>query len=128
MPQPDHIQVLIAHYLAASYPSALPSFLEATGIPPPDPARPPNPDLRTLAQDYLSSQLAKETQTVQLEDKATDGSWRHWKGRDVAALQLHESTQLRKVIRTVDGISAANLLTCCVARIPRRTFDTANAS
>ncbi len=124
----DHIQSLIAHYLAASYPSALPSFLEATGLPRPDLANPPNPDLRTLAQDYLSSQLAEQVQAVHLEEKASDGSWRHWRSSDVAALELDKGVKLEKVVRSIDGISAANLLVTTVCRIPKRTFDTSKAS
>lgn len=122
------LQPLIAHYLAVSYPSALPSFLHATGLAPPDLSRPPNPDLRTLAHDYLSSQLAKSVQAVTIDDKATDGSWDRWTGRDISGLQLKPEVRLEKVRRNVEGISAANLLAVIVARVPKRRFDTSTAA
>jgi hypothetical protein len=122
------LQPLIAYYLAVSYPSALPSFLQATGLPPPDLSNPPNPDLRTLAHDYLSSQLAKSVQAVTIDDKATDGSWDRWTGRDIAGLQLKPEVRLEKARRNVEGISAANLLAVIVARVPKRRFDTSTAA
>lgn len=122
------VESLIAHYLATSYPSALPPFLQATGLPQPDLSHPPNPDLRTLAQDYLSSQLADRVHGVALEQKAQDGSWRGWTARDVADLELEQGVKLDRVVRSIDGISADNLLVVVVDRIAKRTFDTSTAS
>lgn len=122
-----NLQTLIAHYLSTSYPSALPSFLAATGLPQPDPSNPPQPDLRTVAQDYLSHQLAKELGSVKLE-KAYDGSWRGWTARDVVALKPEgKKRELKANVRTVEGLSVGNLLGVQVGRVPKRWFDTATA-
>lgn len=122
------LQTLIAHYIATSYPSALQSFLQATGTPSPDLSNPPSPDLRTLAQDYASSRLAHTVATLKVDDKATDGSWRNWTGRDVAEVQLDPDVKLGGVVRNLEGVSAANLLATLVANVPVRTFDTNSAS
>lgn len=137
------LQTLIAHYLATSYPSALPSFLSATGEPFPDIAHPPDPDLRTLAQDYLSHQLAKQLENVVIEKKQ-DGSWEGWSARDVMGVQAP-----RRVLRVgdggrgegigrgtesgrrkgsrIEGLSVGNLLGVQVGDIPKRWFDTTKA-
>lgn len=119
------LQTLIAHYLATTYPSALPSFLSATGEPAPDTAHPPQPDLRTLAQDYLSHQLAKQFEAVALE-KAQDGSWAGWTAKDVVAMKT-EAKVLKGGNRTVEGLSVGNLLGVQVRDVPVRWFDTASA-
>lgn len=125
---PDPIQALVAHYIATSYPTALQSFLIATGQPSPDLNNPPNPDLRTLAEQYESSRLADAIRVVKVDDKAQDGSWRNWTASDVASVPLAADIKLEKVVRSIDGVSAANLLATIVASVPERRFDTSTAS
>lgn len=120
-----NLQTLIAHYLATSYPSALPSFLSATGEPEPDTAHPPQPDLRTLAEDYLSHQLAKQFEAVALE-KAQDGSWTGWTAQDVVAIKSNARV-LQNGGRTMEGLSVSNLLGVQEGDVPVRWFDTATA-
>ena len=129
------LQTLIAHYLATSYPSALPSFLSATGEAPPDLAHPPQPDLRTVAQDYLSAQLAKQFEGVGVNakvEKAQDGSWAGWTARDVVGMkiarrELRVSTIAAGTERTVEGLSVGNMLSVGKGEVPRRWFDTSTA-
>jgi hypothetical protein len=126
-----NLQSLVAHYLAVNYPSVLQTFLDAAQIPQPDLARPPDPDLRTLVEDYASHQLAKQLESVQVSNEiipAQDGSWTGWKLKDMMELEMPEDVRLGGVIRSVEGISASNLLTVGVERIPKRTFDTTTAS
>jgi len=127
-----HLQVLIAHYLASNYPAVLEPFLQAAQIPTPDVTSPPQPELRTLVQDYLSHRFAEDTGTLTLEDgeiaPADDGSWRNWKSGDMMKVEMHPDEGLVEVRRTLEGISASNLLTVDVRRVPRREFDTATAA
>jgi hypothetical protein len=120
---------LVAHYLAANYPAALDSFLHASGQPTPDPAHPPRPDLRTLVEDYVSAHLAREIGDVAIQDDplSTDGSWRGWKSRDVIKLDLPKDVSLSRTTRSIQGITAANLLTVDVRYLPKRHFDLASA-
>ncbi|WWC64744.1 uncharacterized protein I303_107355 [Kwoniella dejecticola CBS 10117] len=126
-----HTQTLIAHYLAQEYPSVLPSFLAASRIPPPDLTRPPVPDLRTLVEDYISQQLVKDLSDAHIEqdvEKADDGSWRGWTPTDIVKVPLAPEVKLSGIKRSLEGISAMNLLTVGVASVPKRVFDTTSAS
>jgi hypothetical protein len=122
----DHtLQRLIAHHIAISFPSSpavLQSFLEATGLPAPDLANPPDPDLRTLV--FESTKSAKTLDDVH----ADTGPERAEKQADIAGIRLAAGTKLEKVVRSVDGISAVNLLSTVVARLPSRNSDTTSAS
>lgn len=113
---------LIAHYLATNYPSVLEPFVEAARIPYPDTSKPPNPDLRTLVQDYLSSQIVADLGDVALEDASMEMT-----SRDVVKLELSPEVRLTGLKRSIEGISAANLLTVGVERLPWRQFDLASA-
>lgn len=120
---------LVAHYLAANYPAALGSFLDASGQTRPDPAHPPTPDLRTLVEDFVSAHLAREIGDVAIEDEplSADGTWRGWKSRDVVKLDLAQDVTLSSTTRSIQGVSAANLLTVDVRFLPKRHFDLASA-
>ena len=127
-----HLQLLIAHYLATNYPAVLEPFLEAAQIPSPNLIAPPSPDLRTLVQDYVSHHLAQDMDTVSLEDggviPATDGSWRGWTLADMLKVEMPLDTRLNGLRRSLEGISASNLLTVHVGGVPKREFDTTSAS
>ncbi|KAK8853340.1 hypothetical protein IAR55_004044 [Kwoniella newhampshirensis] len=131
MSDTNQIQNLIAHYLATNYPSVLEPFLQASHLPHPDPSQPPNPDLRTLVEDWASQQLVNNLDAVIIDEEMApvdDGSWRGWTIKDVLRLQLKEDVKLTGVQRSFEGISAANLLTVGVAKVPKREFDTSTAS
>lgn len=130
---------LVAHYLQTTYPAVLPSFLAAANRSAPDPARPPVPDLRTVVQDYLSAQLAASIQALAVskggnggedepERPATDGSWRGWRTSDVMKLGMPQEEGLSGVVRSVEGVSAGNLIAVSVGNVPSRRFDTATAA
>lgn len=137
--QAPDIAELVAHYLQTTYPAVLPSFLAAANRPAPDPSRPPVPDLRTVVQDYLSAQLAASVQALALsngntgggdesEQPATDGSWRGWRTSDVMKLGMPQEEELSGVVRSVEGVSAGNLIAVSVGNVPSRRFDTATAA
>ena len=127
-----HLQHLVAHYLANNYPTVLQPFLDAVRISSPDLSNPPQPDLRTLVSDFMSHKLAEEMRSVALEDAemtlANDGDWRGWRIEDMTKVQMPETVRLAGVRRTLEGISAANLLTVEVVTVPKREFDTATAA
>jgi hypothetical protein len=84
-----------------------------------------------LAADYASHSLTSELASVSLEERAEparDGSWRNWTAKDVVAIPLERGVGLKQVVRTVEGVSAMNLLTVDVRRVPRREFDTGLAA
>ncbi len=125
------LQNLVAHYLATNYPSVLELFLTAAQIPPPSLYSPPSPDLRTLVQDFQSHRVAEDLGAVAIQDEDTatqDGSWRGWKLGDVMKVEMHRDERLVEVRRTLEGISASNLLTVGVERVPKREFDTGSAA
>ncbi len=125
-----HLQHLIAYYLAEHYPSVLEPFLEAAQIPRPNVSSPPSPDLRTLLQDYISHRLVEQLSEVDLDDRmepAQDGSWRGWEPGDMMKVEMAQEVRLSGVRRTLEGISASNLLTVEVVRVPKREFNTACA-
>ncbi|OCF61437.1 hypothetical protein L486_01085 [Kwoniella mangroviensis CBS 10435] len=127
----DRLQTLIAYYLAQNYPSVLPSFLSASHTAPPDLTQPPKPDLKTLVEDYISEQLVKDLGHVEIDEDmepATDGSWRGWSNKDIVKMSLAPEVTLQGVRRSIEGISAMNLLTVGAERVPRRLFDTTTAS
>nr|XP_031861630.1 uncharacterized protein CI109_002860 [Kwoniella shandongensis]KAA5528702.1 hypothetical protein CI109_002860 [Kwoniella shandongensis] len=132
MSSTNQIQSLIAHYLATNYPSVLEPFLQASHIPAPDPSQPPNPDLRTLVEDWASQQLVNNLDAVVIEDEemapVDDGSWRGWTTKDVMKLTLKEDVKLSGAKRSLEGISASNLLTVGQAKVPKREFVTSTAS
>lgn len=110
---PDHIQLLIADYLAKHYPSVLPSFLSAAHIA--LPLHPPQPDLETLIADIVSLE-AVQPATTQTECTLQQ------------LMMVQAAATLNQTHRTLEGISAANLLTVHVQPVPRRNFDTSTAS
>ncbi|WVF67245.1 hypothetical protein IAT40_001993 [Kwoniella sp. CBS 6097] len=130
----DPLQRLVAHYLSTNYPSVLPSFLEASHLPSPDPSNPPNPDLRTLVEDYLSTQLVKDLNDANIDDgevemePTNDGSWRGWTHKEMMKVTMDPGVKLEGVKRNIEGVSAMNLLTVGEAKVPKRVFDTATAS
>ncbi|ORX39407.1 WD40-repeat-containing domain protein [Kockovaella imperatae] len=133
MASSDYVQRLIAQYLAHSYPSALPSFLEATHLEHLElnGQDAPDTDLRTIVEDYyLSTKLPKQLDSVEISTHERDSlgqGWKGWTAKDIAGIKLDPDVKLGGVIRSIDGISAANLLTVMLARIPYREFDTASA-
>ncbi|WVQ94844.1 hypothetical protein IAU59_001927 [Kwoniella sp. CBS 9459] len=133
----DPLQSLVAHYLSTNYPSVLPSFLEASHLPPPDPSKPPAPDLRTLVEDYLSNQLVNDLNAATLnqesdvdmdDEPSKDGSWRGWTPKDMMKVTMDPDVKLEGVRRSIEGVSAMNLLTVGEAKVPKRVFDTSTAS
>jgi hypothetical protein len=84
-----------------------------------------------LAADYLSQSLSSDLAGTSLEDRlepVRDGSWRNWTAKDVMGIRLDPGVGLMQVVRTVEGVSAANLLTVGVARVPKREFDASTAA
>lgn len=127
MPPAPHLKTLIAHYLAANYPTVLPSFIEAAHLPEPDPSDPPRPDLQSLVTEYYAQQASIDLSSTTLgdDDKVYDGdSWKGWTAKEVMKIEMASEVRLGGVRRTLEGISAANLLTVGVVKVPRRTFDT----
>lgn len=127
----SHLQSLIAHYLAQNYPTVLQPFLSAANLTAPDLSNPPQPDLRTLISDWQSLKLAEELAAVQVEDveqPAQDGSWKGWKLDDMIKVEMHPSVRLNGLKRTLDNITATNLLTVQCGRLPKRVFDTSTAT
>ncbi|WVO16717.1 hypothetical protein L204_104398 [Cryptococcus depauperatus] len=132
MPPPSNdnlVQNLIAHYLASSYPSVLEPFLRASKASLPDPARPPQPDLRTLVEDWLSEQLAQQMAVATIDENkelVRNGSWQGWKIKDMLRIKLKENVEF-SVRSKIEGISAANLLSVTALHVPCREFDTSLA-
>lgn len=124
MPLPD----LIAYYLAVNYPAALEPFIQAAGLAPPDLANPPEPDLRSVVEHYVSNQIASDIGAVTIHEKVVDGSWSDWSANEIVKLDLPQETRIEKVVRTIDGVSAANLLTVGVFDLPKRRFDLPTAT
>jgi len=127
----SHLPKLVAHYLATDYPSVLPHFLEAARVPSPDLSSPPSPDLRTLLQDYLSYRVAEDLKHVAIEEReepAQDGSWRGWGLQDLMRVEMKPEVKLEGAKRSIEGVSASNLLTVQAQRVPKREFDLGSAS
>ncbi|OXG77673.1 hypothetical protein C349_05210 [Cryptococcus neoformans var. grubii Br795] len=128
----DRIPNLIAHYIAIHYPAALDPFLQAAQIAAPDLSHPPNPDLRTVVEDWSSQQLATSLAMTTIDENntdvpASDGTWKGWKLKDMMKAGLREGVGLRSTDRGFYGVSAANLLTVGAFHVPRREFDTTSA-
>lgn len=128
----DRIPNLIAHYIAIHYPAALDPFLQAAQIAAPDLSHPPNPDLRTVVEDWPSQQLATSLAMTTIDENntdvpASDGTWKGWKLKDMMKAGLREGVGLRSTDRGFYGVSAANLLTVGAFHVPRREFDTTSA-
>ena len=125
----SNLQYLVAHYLAQNYPSVAAEFCAAAHVSVPDLSQPPDPDLRTLVEDYISSSFARRIGDVGLgdgeEEPAQDGSWRGWKCKDIMRLPLKGS--LGGIERVISGVTASNLLTVGFERLPTRRFDTSSA-
>jgi hypothetical protein len=124
-----NLQALIAHYLASNYPSVLPAFLEATHVPEPDLENPPRPDLPSLVTEFFAIQASIDLSNVKIDDHeiSHDGSWKGWTARQAMKVELPAEVRLGGVRRTLEGISAANLLTVGVQKVPKRVFDTSIA-
>jgi hypothetical protein len=124
-----NMQTLIAHYLAVNYPSVLPAFLEAAHVVEPDVTNPPRPDLKSLVTEYFAHQTSIDLSAITItEDEVShDGSWRGWTAKQVMKVELPAEVKLGGVKRTLEGISAANLLTVRVQKVPKRVFDTSIA-
>ncbi|KIR81449.1 hypothetical protein I306_01429 [Cryptococcus gattii EJB2] len=128
----DRIPDLIAHYLATNYPTALEPFLQAAQIAAPNPSHPPDPDLRTVIEDWSSQQLAASLATTTIDESdidapLRDGTWKGWKLKDMMKVGLKGGVGLRSTDRKFEGVSAANLLTVAAVRVPKREFDTSSA-
>lgn len=128
----DRIPALIAHYLATHYPTALDPFLQAAQIAAPDFSHPPNPDLRTVVEDWSSQQLATSLAMATIDESdidapARDGTWKGWKLKDMMKAKLSAGVGLRSTDRGFHGVSAANLLTVAAVHVPSREFDTSSA-
>lgn len=123
MPTTASLHALIAHYLAANYPAALPSFLSSTHTPPPDLSQPPIPDLQTLVSDGQSYELARQLGSSSLAQEG-DG----WSAplEKLAQVPLREGDGL-KPAREIPVLTTGNLLALAVGPIPEREFDTASA-
>lgn len=123
------MQTLVAHYLAVNYPSVLPSFLEAAHVPEPDPSNPPRPDLQSLVTEYYAQQASIDLSAVKIDEGelSNDGSWKGWTAKQIMKIELPAEVKLGGVKRTLEGISAANLLTVGVRKVPKRVFDTSIA-
>ena len=128
-PTPN-LKTLIAHYLATNYPQVLPAYIEAAQLPQPDPSNPPRPDLQSLVTEFYAQQASIDlaATTIHDDDKVySGGSWAGWGVRDVMKIDMSPEVRLGGVKRTLEGISAANLLTVGVVKVPRRSFDTSIA-
>lgn len=123
--QSANLQQLIAAYLLTDYPAALEPFLTAAKIPAPNPEKLPQPDLRTVVQDHLSRQLADRLAATTLASKSDDGTVPL---EELAKRELQDGVKMKEVVRTLEGVSATNLLSVQVVDVPRRSFDTASAS
>ena len=117
-----NLQDLIAHYLALRYPSVLEEFLRAAQVAPPDLGHPPNPDLRTLVEEYVSARTAEQLGKLQMEE-ASETSL-----QDLVKIEMPASVRLGGLRRTIEGVGASNLLTVGEAKLPRRRFDLATAT
>ena len=127
MASSPHLQNLIAHYLAVNYPAVLEPFLHAARIPAPDPAHPPQPDLRTLVADWTAQQLAEDVSQLGVSTAAGSQA-APLTPRDLLKVTMPPQVELDGVVRSLEGLSAANLLTVQAARVPKREFDTSSAS
>lgn len=126
MPPAPHLQTLIAHYLASNYPSVLPAFLSAAHLAEPGVAQPPRPDLQSLVTEFYAHQASIDLASTTLDDaeRVYDGDWAGWTAKQVMRIEMRDDVKLGGVRRTLEGISATNLLTVGVVKVPRRTFDT----
>lgn len=125
MPTTASLHALIAHYLAANYPGALPSFLASTGTPAPDLSSPPVPDLQTLVSDGQSYGLARQLGSSSIAPTSEEGAW-------AAPIEKLAQTPLRPgdgltPARQIRVLTTGNLLALAVGPIPERAFDTAAA-
>ena len=129
MSSTPNLQTLIAHYLVENYPKALSAFLEAAHVPEPDTSNPPRPDLPSLVTEFYAIQASIDLSNVELDDHeiAHDGSWKGWTAKQVMKVELPAEVKLGGVRRTLEGISAANLLTVGVQPVAKRVFDTSIA-
>ena len=123
------LQSLIAHYLAVNYPSVLPVFLEAAHVPEPDRNNPPRPDLPSLVTEFYAIQASIDLSNVKIDEHeiSHDGSWKGWTAKQIMKVELPAEVQLGGVRRTLEGITATNLLTVGVQQVPKRVFDTSIA-
>jgi WD40 repeat protein len=129
MASTPNLQTLIAHYLAVNYPNALPAFIEAAHVPEPDTANPPRPDLPSLVTEFYAIQASIDLSNIKLDEHeiSHDGSWKGWTAKQVMKVELTADVKLGGVRRTLEGISAANLLTVGVQPVAKRVFDTSIA-
>ncbi|KAK4689595.1 hypothetical protein P7C73_g497, partial [Tremellales sp. Uapishka_1] len=124
-----HLQTLIAHYLALHYPTVVEPFIQAAHLPRPDLTNPPTPDLRTVVSDHLSQELASRLGDVTMqEDRINNGDWRGWDVREMVKVEMGEQVRLSGLHRTLDGVSASNLLAVQVVDVAKRVFDLTTAS
>ncbi|WVQ84556.1 hypothetical protein IAT38_006710 [Cryptococcus sp. DSM 104549] len=125
-----HLPILIAHYLATNYPSVLQPFIQAAHISSPDLLNPPSPDLQTLVGNWLSENVAVQLANVTLDSKfksLSNGSWTGWKAEDMVQLGIKDGVALKGPRRSLGHISASNLLTVDVLKVPTRQFNTSLA-
>lgn len=119
------LHALIAHYLAANYPAALPSFLSSTKAPPPDLDHPPVPDLQTLVSDGQSYELARQLRGASLAEAESEGPW-SGPLESLTKTPLREGDEL-KPNRELSVLTTGNLLAVTCGLIPEREFDTSAA-
>ncbi|WVQ74371.1 hypothetical protein IAR50_003971 [Cryptococcus sp. DSM 104548] len=125
MPHPsNHLQSLVAHYLASQYPSVLDPFLEASRMPRPDLEHPPSPDLRTVVEDWMAQQISDQLRISGISDGVDDKENLEW----FLGIDLPRGVALSPTDKNLDSISASSLLTVTVSHVPKRVFDTSTAS
>jgi hypothetical protein len=107
---------------------------------PPDTTKAPVPDLRTLVEDFRSHEAAEKLAAIRLaEDEDMElgsangaglgaGHWKKMRIGDILKIQLSPNLHLEGEKRSIEGISAVNLLTVGQASLPRRWFDTTTAT
>jgi len=86
------------------------------------------PDLRTIVESYQSTQIADRLASLQL---VQDGLVRDGLVEDpvksAIKRKIPDGFSLNRVEKTIEGVSAVNLLGVWVDKLARRRFDTASA-
>lgn len=95
----------------------------------------PLPDLRSIIESYQSSQIASRLSSLHLtqtnNNLVRDGlvlpeDPSKAKAKAMKA-KIPESFRLKEVVKTIEGVSAVNLLGVWVERLASRRFDTSSA-
>ncbi|TYJ58014.1 hypothetical protein B9479_001373 [Cryptococcus floricola] len=120
----NHLQTLVAHYLASQYPTVLHPFLEASRIPHPVLEHPPSPDLRTVVEDWMALQISDQLEKSRISECVDERE----NLERLLRIELPRGVALSPTERSLDSISASSLLTVTVSHVPKRVFDTSTAS